>query len=189
MSQSEDHIRNVTLRWIEQTVIGHNLCPFAKPVLGKTRLTIYPDGSLSGLLNCLGDELIRLMETSSDALPTAIVVAPEGLSRFERYLDVLDMLEALVGDIGCGDEIQIASFHPHYVFEGGPVDDPAHWTNRSPYPMFHFLRTAEVAQAIDAHPDVDGIPERNMALFRRLGRARVEKELADCYSEDPSSTN
>ena len=189
MHPSEDHIRSDTLRWIERTVIGHNLCPFAKPVFEKTRLTIYPDASLSGLLSCLGDEIIRLMETSSDVLPTSIIVAPEGLSSFDRYLDVLGMLEALVEDIGCGDEIQIASFHPQYVFEGSPIDDPANWTNRSPYPMFHFLRTAEVAQAIESHPDVDGIPERNMTLFRRLGAQRVQAELADCYSEDSSSTN
>lgn len=189
MSSDPDHVRKSTRRWIEDTVIGHNLCPFAKPVLEKIRLTVYPDASLAGLLTLLGDEIIRLMETPADVLPTTVVVAPSGLNEFERYLDVLDMLEALVADIGCSDELQVASFHPSYIFEGTQEDDPANWTNRSPFPMFHFLRTAEVAYAIDAHPDVEGIPEQNVALFRRLGIERLRAELARCYSSETSSTN
>ena len=47
------------------------------------------------------------------------------------------------------------------------------FTNRSPYPMLHLLREASVTE-VAADPDaLAGIPVRNVAVLRRLGREEV----------------
>ena len=65
--------------------------------------------------------------------------------------------------------LQIASFHPDYQFAGTAPDDVANYTNRSPYPMLHLQREESVERAVDAYPDAERIPERNIATMRRLG--------------------
>jgi len=63
---------------------------------------------------------------------------------------------------------QLATFHPHYQFEGSEPSAPENRTNRSPYPMLHILREERLTKAIATYPDVDRIPERNIALMRSL---------------------
>ena len=135
----------------------------------------------SHLLDVIQSELEVLTASSPELIPTSILVFPEDFEAFEDYLDALDFVERIIDALKLVDEIQVASFHPSYVFEGAPADDPANWTNRSPHPMFHFLRTADVAQAIDGHHDTDAIPERNEAYFRALGRDQVRTLLEQCY--------
>jgi hypothetical protein len=74
----------------------------------------------------------------------------------------------------------VASFHPDYHFEDAPEDDPADFTNRSIYPMLHLLREEQVEQAIDAHPDPEGIPERNVHFTREKGLEYMKKLRDAC---------
>ncbi len=73
--------------------------------------------------------------------------------------------------MGLEGELQIASFHPQYQFEGTEPDDIENYTNRAPYPIFHLLREASIERAVDAFPDAAEIYERNMETLRRLGPA------------------
>lgn len=66
---------------------------------------------------------------------------------------------------------QVASFHPEYVFADSPMDDPANYTNRSPYPMLHILREASIAKAISHYTSPEKIPERNVHFAREKGLA------------------
>ena len=43
------------------------------------------------------------------------------------------------------------------------------YTNRSPYPIFHLLREASVARAVEAFPEAAEIYERNQQTLRELG--------------------
>ena len=81
--------------------------------------------------------------------------------------------------MGLEGEIQVASFHPDYVFAGEPADDPSHLTNRTPYPTLHLLREASIDRAVAAYPDPDVIVERNIATMRRLGADGLRRLLAD----------
>ena len=63
-----------------------------------------------------------------------------GLEDFGDYLDVLEDAQAALEKARLDDMLQLASFHPDYCFEGQEDDDPANYTNRSPYPMFHLIR-------------------------------------------------
>lgn len=158
-----------TRRWIEQVVVGLSLCPFARPVLPTLRIAVTPARDLEALLGALAAELGRLVGSDPTALPTTVLVVPEALADFDDYLDALAVVEAALEDAGLEGEIQVASFHPRYRFEGAPADDPANYSNRSPYPMFHLLREADVGAAVDAHPDPEGIPARNIERLRAMG--------------------
>jgi len=76
---------------------------------------------------------------------------------------------------------QLASFHPEYRFEGVELNDPANYTNRSPYPMIHILREASVEQALEKYPNPEKIPERNIQLIQGLGFGVMKELLAECY--------
>ena len=75
--------------------------------------------------------------------------------------------------------IQLASFHPQYLFEGSPPEDHAHWTNRAPLPAFHLLRESAVSDAVDLVRDPDKIPERNIAHLRQLSADELSALFAD----------
>jgi hypothetical protein len=104
---------------------------------------------------------------------TTLLIHPGVLTAFADYNDFLPAADALVRRLGLRGVIQIASFHPDYRFAGTDPDAVENYTNRSPYPMLHLLREASVTE-VAADPDyLAGIPARNVALLRRLGRDEV----------------
>lgn len=166
-----------TKSWLNAVVIGLNLCPFAAPVARSSRLLGY-HVSESTDTKQLDNEFLalldRLQSTPAHELETLLFVVPNQLHSFDDYLATLDAFEYLLERSGLVGEIQIASFHPRYQFDGLPKDDITHWTNRSPYPIFHLLREASLEKAIAAYGDAHLIPERNIAYFRELQQTGLE---------------
>ena len=158
-----------TQAWVGRFVVALNLCPFAKHPLdqGRVRFVEYAGKDLAQLSQTLLDEIEQL--DGSEAIETTLLVVPQMLNDFEEYLDYLAGVEMLMDELGYTGTYQIAGFHPDYVFEGVAPFDPANHTNRSPFPMFHIIREASVAWAIESHPDIDAIPERNVELLREMG--------------------
>jgi hypothetical protein len=177
-----NHIR----KWVETIVIGHNLCPFAAATWAETKIAVSSAQNLNDLLLDLGAEIDALMSTASDLLATTLLVVPDWLQDFTDYLDVLEVIHQCLEDLDLMDEFQVASFHPQYLFADQDVDDPAHGTNRSPWPVFHLLREASVAEAVALHPDPEGIPERNAEKFRNMGGRRVTQMLASIQGDGTS---
>ena len=91
---------------------------------------------------------------------------------------MLDLLEQAVIEVGLDGVIQVASFHPAYRFDDAPMDDPANFTNRSPFPMFHLIREEGLAAALESHPSPESIPQRNVARLRELGIADGDEGAA-----------
>ncbi len=156
-----------TEAWLRDFVIGLDLCPFAAGPFraGRVRISEARGGAVEEVLADLVGEADLLLE---DAAATTLMVVPgDVLADFEEFLDVLAYAEDLFEQTGHGDELQLVGFHPDYVFgDADGAADPANATNRSPHPTFHLLRRDEVARAIAGHPDVEGIPMRNVALLR-----------------------
>lgn len=182
---STEAVRRAVRRWVEEIVVGEGLCPFARPVLHRMRITVSEATALEPLLTDLGRELERLVETPSGLLPTTLVAAPRMLDDFEDYLDALEIAQALLSGAGLDGVIQLASFHPDYRFADAPADDPANATNRSPVPLFHLLREDDVQAALETYPDPEAIPERNQRRFRALGHEAIRALLAGCWVEPP----
>jgi uncharacterized protein len=160
-----------TRRWLERAVIGLNLCPFAKSVYVKeqVRFVLSEATDAEALLHDLHDELLWLQAADPQQTDTTLIVHPHVLGDFLDYNDFLDLADALVAELGLEGEIQVASFHPDYLFAGTASDDVSNFTNRSPYPTLHLLREASVGRAVAAFPDPDAIVERNVATLDALG--------------------
>ncbi|MFN2287018.1 MAG: DUF1415 domain-containing protein [Chromatocurvus sp.] len=180
MTFSEQRVRNDTQRWLQGVVIALNLCPFAgrEVSAGRVRYRVTDSDTEEGLLQVLEDEIHHLRDHSHTA--TTLLIHPGVLQDFDAYNQFLDLAESLLDRLGAIGELQIASFHPAYRFAGTGHQDPGNYSNRSPYPMLHLLREADVEKAIDSHPDVDAIPERNIACLERLGLQHLTRLLASC---------
>ncbi|MDR5821068.1 DUF1415 domain-containing protein [Caballeronia sp. LZ043] len=169
-SSSEDVIA-ATQHWLTRAVIGLNLCPFAKSVHVKQqiRYVVSEARAVDDLVVELAEELRLLKETDPDVVDTTLFITPHAFADFAEYNDALFFADRLLGDMGLAGEVQIASFHPHYQFEGSEPDDIDNYTNRAPYPIFHLLREASIDRAVAAFPDASDIYERNIDTLRRLG--------------------
>ncbi|MBY0314307.1 MAG: DUF1415 domain-containing protein [Bdellovibrionales bacterium] len=157
--------------WLEKSVIGLNLCPFAKAVHLKKQIRYHVSSASTGeeLLRDLISELQLLENTDPIEIDTVLLIHPDVLSDFLDYNDFLEVADAALLELGLEGIFQIASFHPQYQFAGSSVDDISNYTNRSPYPALHILREASVTKAVDSYPDVEGIPERNIQTLKGLG--------------------
>jgi hypothetical protein len=176
-----DEVIAATRNWLERAVIGLNLCPFAKSVhVGKrVRFAVSEASTPDALLDRLADELERLHEADPAQCETTLLIHPRVLQDFLDYNDFLDAVDALLEELGYEGEFQVASFHPDYQFADSAADAIENCSNRSPYPTLHLLREDSITRAVDSMPDVDGIPARNVATLRRLGREGWEKLWRD----------
>jgi len=168
-----------TTTWVNEFVIGLNLCPFAKAVQTKGQVRYVVSHAASGvaLLEALERELLLLRAADADEVDTTLLIHPRVLGDFYDYNDFLGEVDDLVERLELEGELQVASFHPEYCFSGSSADDPANCTNRSPYPMLHLLREASVTRAVDTFPDTEAIPERNVELLRGMPTEELRRRL------------
>jgi uncharacterized protein len=177
-----DGALRATRAWVEQAVIGLNLCPFAKAVQVKGLVRYVCSGArdAGALLAALREELLRLRDTPIDETETTLLVHPWVLGDFLDYNDFLDDAEALLSELQLDGTLQIAGFHPDYRFAGTEVNDIGHATNRSPHPTLHLLREASIDRAVEAYPEADTIVEANLRTLQALGPqgwARLQAEI------------
>ncbi len=157
--------------WLEGAVIGMDLCPFAAPVhrRGQVRIVVSdatgPDAAVHDALA----EAQHLLDADPEELATTLVVLPRALTDLYEFLDAAATVEAALVEAGAEGVLQVATFHPDYLFEGEPADDVSHWTNRAPHPVLHLIREDDIEQALARHPDPEGIPATNVARLRELG--------------------
>ena len=179
-NDSPDTILSATRHWLTRAVIGLNLCPFAKAVQVKNqiRYAISEATDLEGILMDLETELKTLADTDATKIDTTLLIIPRALADFLDYNDCLFFADRMLKQLRLQGELQIASFHPHYQFEGSEADDIENYTNRAPYPILHLLREASIERAVDAFPDAAQIYERNQETLRRLGLAGWQKWMS-----------
>ena len=162
-----------TRRWLERAVIGLNLCPFAKAVLVRQQVhfAVSEAGDGAGVLQDFGRELEDLLARDVQERDTTLLVIPRGFGDFLDFHDLIARAERMVRKQGLEGVVQVASFHPRFVFAGEGEDDITNHTNRAPYPTLHLLREASMDRAVAAFPDAAAIYEHNMETLRRLGPA------------------
>lgn len=183
MPASDQAIRRHTEHWLQRVVVALNLCPFAGRELeaGRVRYRVTSCDTELALLQALEEEIQCLRGDSTIA--TSLLIHPRVLQDFADYNQFLDLAEGLLESCDAVGELQIASFHPQYRFAGSDESDPGNYSNRSPYPMLHLLREADVERAIAGHPDIDAIPRHNVAHLERLGRKHLVRLLAACRED------
>ena len=176
MPTSKESIVAATITWLENIVIGLNLCPFAKAIHAKKqiRFVVSPACQSRELLAELKVELGLLADTDPEQIESTLLIHPGVLNEFIDYNQFLVLCDLAIEELELEGIIQIASFHPRYQFANTEPDDVTNYTNRSPYPTLHLLREDSVRRAIESFPDVEKIYERNIATLNRLGKAKMD---------------
>ena len=161
------------VRWLERAVIGLNLCPFAKGVHAKGQIHYAVSHATDAreLLQDLQRELEALAEAPAEQRDTTLLIAPLAMPDFLDFNDFLELADELVESMDLAGILQVASFHPHFQFEGTLADDVTNCTNRAPYPTLHLLREESIDRAVEVFPEAQEIFERNIELLERLGAA------------------
>ncbi|MFM0733513.1 DUF1415 domain-containing protein [Paraburkholderia sediminicola] len=169
--ESHDAVIAATRHWLTEAVIGLNLCPFAKAVhvKGQIRYAVSDAVDREAVLTDLETEIQALVAANPEMVDTTLLIFPQALGDFLDYNDGLFFAERMIKQLRLEGIIQIASFHPHYQFEGSEPDDIENYTNRAPYPIFHLLRENSIERAVQAFPDAEDIYERNQETLRRIG--------------------
>lgn len=168
---THDDVIDATRTWLERAVIGLNLCPFAKAVerKGQVRYVVSDATQPLQLHEDLVRELAHLRDTPAEQVDTTLLIHPGVLDDFLDFNEFLEVADAAVADLDLEGEIQVASFHPQFQFEGTAPDDITNFTNRAPYPTLHLLREASIDRAVAAFPEAADIFERNMRTLDQLG--------------------
>lgn len=169
-----------TRRWLSSTVIGLNLCPFAKRVFDAEliRYVVTEAADEENLLQAFSSELTSLANTPITSVETTLLIHPQALVSFDSYLDFLVVAEQRIRQLGLRGIIQLASFHPAYQFAGTEPDAVENYTNRSPYPMLHLLREESISKVANDPRNLLAIPERNQQTMRSLGE-RIVRQLKE----------
>lgn len=187
-----------TKKWILESVIHYQFCPYAKQP--------FQDNRIGYQIN-EGDDILLLLEKlaccclaldgvidngAEESLETTLLIVANPtnyLDDFYDYLDALDVANdflekpqqfiqhfsdsfqfqyAKLIPVTWAGKYQLASFHPNYQFEGSTVDDRENYTNRSPYPTFHIIRNASIEYIRINDKQAETIVARNIETLENL---------------------
>ena len=181
MNHHDQQLIATTQAWLHSFIIEHSICPFAKREADRGSIHFVASHD-TDIEECIANLLLECDRLTSDVgIETTLIIYDKAIVCFNDYLEFVELAEDVLLLEDYEGVYQLASFPPDYYFEGAKLDDAANYTNRSPYPMLHLLREASLEKAIDAYPDTEAIPERNIKLLRELGLAKVKSLLAACY--------
>lgn len=160
-----------TRRWLERAVIGLNLCPFAKAVHVKRQIhyAVSSGDDVAPVLEELEAQADALLALPADERDTTLLMVPRGFDDFLLFNELVRAGERLLARKKLEGTLQLASFHPRFVFAGAGEDDIANCSNRSPWPTLHLLREASIDRAVAAFPQAEAIYEANVRTLERLG--------------------
>jgi hypothetical protein len=152
--------------WVERFIIGLDICPFAQ-YIPEEQIKYREDQAtdLATIFNNIQQEWQYLL--SHRKVETSLIIYPNASADFLDFLDDYYACEQRLEDLGLDSTFQLVAFHPQFLFDASTPDDPANFTNRSPYPMIHILRSDSVTKAVDDHPDIESIPVKNMEKLRK----------------------
>ncbi|QKI89648.1 DUF1415 domain-containing protein [Thiomicrorhabdus xiamenensis] len=180
MSQKTDEqLLKPVQTWLEQVVIGLNLCPFAKRpwTNHQVHLQVTRANSDESLLEDLALEIQALLAQPIEKRETTVMIVAQHLQAFDDYNQFLNWAEALIEQQNWQGIIQLASFHPDYQFAGTQADDAENLTNRAPFPLLHILREESLEKALARYPhDPESIFENNIRCMHELSEER-KREL------------
>ncbi|MCU7837004.1 MAG: DUF1415 domain-containing protein [gamma proteobacterium symbiont of Taylorina sp.] len=179
--------------WLDNFIIALNICPFAKKERDKGSIRFFVDESVE-VSQALENLILECERLDTDKeIETTLIILSQISQDFNDYLDFLEIANQLLMTQNYEGTYQLASFHPHYVladgseFSNNAEDDPANYTNRSPYPMLHIIREESLEKALENYPQPELIPERNIQLCRKMGIKRTHEFLAKCLNLLPYS--
>mmetsp|Transcript_28785 Transcript_28785/g.44743 ORF Transcript_28785/g.44743 Transcript_28785/m.44743 type:complete len:321 (+) Transcript_28785:97-1059(+) len=181
-SHAYRNIEDKTRVWVKNVIVGLNFCPFAeKPIKEERMQILVVDGDRHSSFE-IKEKILREMLQMKENPGTILIVAPDFYpDDFIGFLEFIatDLEDGIMKDYDLHGIIQIAPFHPRFMFDESKEDDVDNYTNRSPYPTFHLLKEEEVTRAVESiGGDSSKVWKRNVRFLRnlekQLGRESVE---------------
>ncbi|MBT4837812.1 MAG: DUF1415 domain-containing protein [Methylococcales bacterium] len=165
-----------TQQWLKTMVVGLNLCPFAAKPLAeqRVRFALCEANDDDTIYQTFLQEVEHLLKTPVGELETTLLIVSHALTDFDDYLDMLEVLDDALIKAELEGVLQLASFHPDYLFADAPDNDPANYSNRSPFPTFHLIREDSLQDALENYDQPELIPENNQKKLRALGILGIE---------------
>ena len=175
MRKNDSIIIAETEHWITNIVVGCNFCPFAAREL-KHKSIHYEVLQKADNKTALGAILQMFIQLDKNKdVETSFLILVNNFVKFAEYWQFVKQAEKLLVKNNYEGIYQIASFHPAYLFAGSSEVDPANYTNRSPYPMLHFLREASVSKALKNYPLANDISQKNIDFANDKGLHYMKK--------------
>lgn len=174
--------------WVEDVVIGLNLCPFARPSWSKGNWRIS---------SVAGDDHIKLIEDALTSIKDCVedmrssdnenllLLFPECGDDFLPFLNLCSIIEIELDILGYLNEVQMVVFHPHFRFEGEDVDARGNYVNRSPYPMIHLLKKSSMDAVVEKFGESIGeeVSLKNNEVLCGLSDEDFEKKVLRFFKE------
>ncbi len=166
--------------WVDEVVVRHRFCPFAKPALESNWVSyaVLDGANMETILEQLAEQIAALLASGRpDA--TELLVLSKCAADFDDFLDLVALAEALIESMGWHDAIQFATFHPDYCFADTSPNSMENYTNRAPWPVIQLLQVDSVGRGIDAVGSTDDIPQRNIDHLNALDEAAADQLMRD----------
>jgi hypothetical protein len=154
-------------------------------LLGSPALRIAISGNTEpdALRRTFLEELDLLQRSSEEEVATTLLAFPAALDEFDEFLDFVHVADDLLDASGLGGHVQLASFHPRYLFAGEAEDAASHFSNRAPYPTLHLLRENMVGRVLEGFPEPEQIPTRNIDRLNRIGSEEMARRWQALFSD------
>ncbi len=184
MESVQETYQEKVIHWLTTIVIGLNFCPFARKPFESDLVRIICEEVTEedAILELVLAELIKLEESKASEIETTLIVLPKAFPDFNDFNSLLFVLNNVLELEGFEGVFQIASFHPAYQFAGTDVTDVENYTNRAPYPILHLLREDSLTQALEQHPDPDGIPDNNITKLQSFSTTQIKDYFSYLYT-------
>jgi len=178
------HVDRHIRLWLDDFVVGLNLCPFARPLLGASnlRIAVCTASDKAELRSAFLRELDLLQGSTEYEIATTLLAFPHALQSFADYLWFLDDAQELLLEAGLEGMVQLASFHPQYRFAGEAPDAASHFSNRAPYPLIHLLREDMLSRALAEFANPERIPDRNIEALNSIGVEELQRRWQRLFS-------
>lgn len=138
-----------TKLWVDEYIIGLNLCPFANEPFKKNtiRYAISDAKDRDELIDDCFRESAFLLDADPDSVVTTLLVAPAFAAGLQAWGDVGYWMEDYLDGEDeplFEDKIAVVFFHPKWTFEELESEDPTHFERRAPFPTVSLLRKDDI---------------------------------------------
>jgi hypothetical protein len=156
--------------WLEEIVIGLDLCPFARIPYKNGLVRLIENESIleSDQLSFFLDELELLQKSPASIISTTLIVYSKDKNDFDNFNDFVGLCEDMLIESALEEHFQLIAFHPEFQFEGKDINDRSNWVGRAPYSTIHILRNSEIELALESSIDMKEISIRNEERISKM---------------------
>lgn len=135
-------------KWIEDFIIGHNICPFAKSPWDHDQVGLYEcaETDFECVLDYFKDVLHHFF--SSSTLTTFLCYFPKLQMEFLEFNDFSVLFEEMLKKHYPDKDFQLVVFHPNFYFADTDQNELANLVNCSPFPMIHCISNLELEKVM-----------------------------------------